>query len=302
MVTSKAAIERIREIITKHYANLTISVLGKDVFTEAELKALKAIGVDTSNAESVLSLIYHHSFINNPIDDIAPKTVDGAKSQQSVSGLKPEGLANQYAVESLNDRTKQSIEKLKIDAQSRIESIIRQNNDKFKFDALQNLDREEFMDQMVRESTVGRVRQNLRDTAKEANRDWVRVAVTEMSNAIGIGSVDRIVTDNRDKDPDDLYVYRVTVKDSVTCKWCRSFYDDENDGTAKLYKLSTLLDNGSNVGKKPESWRPCVGSTHPNTRTSQIVELKPGFELTGGGPRYIGLDQWNDYIVNKLHR
>lgn len=299
MVTSKQTIEKIREIVSKHYARLTISVLGNDVFTPKELEQLRAQGVDTSNTESLLSLIYNHSFINSPIDEISPKSTGEAKTQQSVAGLKPIGQANSYSTESLNDRTRQSIDKLKMEAMTRIENIIRQNNDNYKFDALQNLNRDPNVDQLIRESTLGSVRSKLRDTAGEANRDWVKVAVTELSNAVGIGSVDRIVTDNQDKDPDDIYVYRVTVKDSVTCKWCRKFYDD-SDGTAQLYKLSTLLDNGSNYGKKPDQWQPVVGSTHPNTRTSQIIELKPGFALTSGGPKYIGLDKWNSYIAQKL--
>lgn len=302
MVTSKATIEEIRQIIQKHYARLVVSVLGRDALTEKELKELEAQGVDTKNQDSLMSLVYYHNFINHPIDEISPTSVEDMKSQQSVSGLKPKGEAHDYTVENLNDKTKQLIDKLKTDVTTRIEGIIRENNDAYKMDALQNIDRTDLMDDLMKESTIGKLKQKLRDTSGDGTRDWTRIAVTEMSNAIGIASVDRIVSDNVDSDLGDIYVFRITVKDAKTCKWCRRFYDDK-DGSPKLYRLSTLLDNGSNYGKKTDSWMPVIGATHPNERCSQMVELKPGFKLlSDGSVTYIGLAKWQEYLLEKLQK
>ena len=302
MVTKKATIEIIREIIQKHYARLAISVLGHDVLSEKELKELQSQGVDTSNKDSLLSLVYHHNFINHPIDEIAPKSVEDMKAQQSVIGLKPQGQAHEYTVENINDKTKQYIEKLKLDTMTRVEGIIRENNDAYKMDALQNLDRQDALDELMKESSLGKLKQKLKDASGDGTRDWMRVAITEMSNAIGIASVDRIVSDNRDADLEDVYVFRITVKDAKTCKWCRRFYDDA-DGSPKLYRLSTLLANGSNYGKRTDSWEPVIGATHPNERCSQMIELKPGFKLQpDGSVTYIGLDKWKDYVFEKLQK
>jgi arsenate reductase-like glutaredoxin family protein len=301
MVTKKETIEKIREIIQKHYARLVVSVLGKDPLSDKELKELEEQGIDTSNQDSLLSLVYYHNFINHPVGPNDPKTVEEMKAQQSVIGLKPKGLAHDYTVESINDKTKQYIDKLKLDMMTRVEGIIRENNDSYKMNALQNLDRQDALDELVKESTLGKLRQKLRDTSGDGNRDWMRVAVTEMSNAIGIASVDRIVSDNIESPLDEVYVYRIIVKDAKTCKWCRRFYD-EDDGP-KLYRLSTLLGNGSNYGKKTDSWLPVVGATHPNERCSQMIELKPGFALNPDGSQtYIGLEKWKDYVLHKLQK
>jgi len=300
MVTKKATIEEIRSIIQKHYSRLIISVLGRDALTPKELEELEAQGIDVSNQDSLMSLVYNHNFINHPVQPTDPKSVEDMKAQQSVQGLKPVGEAHEYTIENINDKTKQLIEKLKLDQMTKIEGIIRENNDTYKMNALQNLDRDDIVDELVKESSLGKLKQKLKDTAGDGNRDWMRVALTEMSNAIGIASVDRIVSDNRDSDLDEIYVYRVTVKDAKTCKWCRRFYDDD-DGSPKLYKLSTLLANGSNYGKKTDAWNPVIGATHPNERCSQMIELKPGFALTSDGmPTYIGLDKWKQYIFEKL--
>lgn len=300
MVLSREMLEKIKLIIDKHYTQFTISMLGKSVFTKEELKQLEAAGIDVSNKESFLSMVYHHNFINNPLNANAPTSVEDMKAQQSQDGIKPTGAANEYTVESLNDKARQYIDKLKTDVVTRIQGFIHDNNDAYKFDALQNLDRDAILDNLVKESSLGRVKQQLRDSAKDANRDWQRVALTEMSNAIGIGSVDRIVTDNRTADLDDIYVYRVIVGDALTCKYCRRFYGDVGN-PPKLYRLSTLLGNGSNYGLKTDSWKPVAGATHPNTRTSQVIELKPGFMVRpGGSVTYIGLAKWKDYIHEML--
>lgn len=300
MVISKRTLEKIREIIEKHYNRLTISVLGRGVFSKKELKEMEAAGIDTSKKESILAMVYHHNFINNPLGKEAPISVEDMRGQQSQSEIKPEGEANDYTVENLNDKTKQLIDKLRLNVAARIEGFIRDNNDQYKFNALQNLDRSEEMDELVKESSLGKVKQKLRDSSKDANRDWQRVAITEMSNAIGIGSVDRIVTDNRSADLNDVYVYRIVVNDSLTCKYCRRFYG-EPGSVPKVYRLSTLLSNGSNYGLKTDAWKPVSGATHPNERCSQIIELKPGFAVRPGGTMtYIGLAKWNDYIHEVL--
>lgn len=300
MVTSKSTIEKIRQIIDKHYSNLTLSLLGRDVFSQAELDALERQGVDVTSKNSLLSLVYFHNFINNPVDDQAPKNIPQMEAQQSVSGIKPEGQAPEYTVTNANDKTKQYIDKLKQDVTTRIESIIRENNDSYKMNALQNVDRESFIDDMIKESTLGNVRQKLKDTSKDATRDWTRVVLTEMSNAIGISSLDRIVNDNAGLEIEDIYVFRISVQDAKTCKYCRRFYND-TDGSPKVYRLSTILSNGSNFGKKPDDWQPVAGATHPNERCSQTIELKPGWMVTPGGKvTYIGLQKWKDYIAEKV--
>lgn len=300
MVISKETLEKIRQIIDKHYKKLTISVLGKSVFSKKELDEMQRAGIDVSKDDSYLSMVYYHCFINNPVNNMSPMSVEDMKAQQSQPGIKPTGEANDYTIENLNDKTKQLIDKLKMDVITRIEGFIRDNNDAYKFDALQNLERPDAMDELVKESSLGRVKQKLRDSSGDANRDWQRVALTEMSNAIGIGSVDRIVTDNKDTDLDDVFVYRIIVGDAITCKYCRRFYGDVGE-PPKVYRLSTLLANGSNYGLKQDSWKPVSGATHPNTRTSQVIELKPGFRvLPGGSVTYIGLAKWKDYVHEVL--
>lgn len=300
MVTSKKTLEKIREIIEKHYNKLTISILGNSAFTEKELQQMKAEGIDTSKDNSFLELVYHHNFINMPTDKDAPTSVPEMQAQQSVQGLTPQGEAHDYTIQSQTDKTKQLLDKLKQDVTTRVQGVIRDNNDNYKFNALSNLDREDLVDDLIKESSIGKVKQQLKDLSGVANRDFTRIATTEMSNVIGISSVDRVVSQNTDKELDDVYVYRIPVVDAKLCKYCRRFYLD-TDESPKVYKLSTLLGNGSNYGRKASEYMPVIGATHPNERCSQILELKPGFTvLPGGNVTYTTLATWKDYIFEKV--
>ena len=107
MVTSKATIDAIRRIVAKHYAMMTISVLGAKVFSKTELDELARMGVDTSDRESLLAAIYYHNFINSPITDRSPKDLKGMRRQQSQRGIKPEQLPAAEDIKKL-ERSSQS--------------------------------------------------------------------------------------------------------------------------------------------------------------------------------------------------
>jgi len=300
LVTSKNTLNLIKRIVDNNYNRLAISVLGNGALTDTELKQLKESGVDVSNQDSLMSMVYHYNYINHPAGKNSPITVEDMKNQQRIKDIKPDGIVHKYSEESTNDKMKQFIDKMKVDVGTRLISIVRQNNDSYKVNSIQNPNRSLILDELMKESTLGDLRQKLQDTSGDGNRDWMRVATTEISNIIGIASADRIVTDNVDKDLDDVFVFRIIVNDAKTCKYCRRFYLD-SDETPKVYRLSTLLANGSNYGKKTDDWHPCVGATHPNERCSQTIELKPGWVLnTGGSMAYTGLDKWRNYIFNKL--
>lgn len=301
MIISKKTIEKIREIINKHYNRLTISSLGKNQLDSKEVEELKSEGFDTSNNKSIMELIYNHNFINKAMDKNSPTSIEDMESQQKVPGIIPQGEAHEYTVDTLNESLKQYIEKQKQDISTRIEGIIRKFNDSYKLNALQNLDRDSYADRLVKESNLYKIKQELKETSGEANYDWNRVVLTEMGNAIGIASVDRIVSENKDKNLNDIYVFRIPVNDSKTCKYCRKFYNDTKNNSYKIYRLTTLLGNGTNYGKKADQWLPVLGSTHPNSRTSQVIEVPPGYKVNAGGTlTYIGLEKWQDYINSHL--
>lgn len=295
-VIRRDKLNQIRDAIEKKYAKLAIMVLGAD-----NVPASYRAQHPNLDGEPILEKVYYHNYLNAEGDEKAPKTLSEMMSQQAQRGILPVGEAHEIAINYVNTNLLELIEKHKAEVTSRLVGIIQDSNNRYKNNALTDLDRPEQIDQMMKESSIQEIKQRLRDYTGDANRNWDRVAVTEVSNAVGAGSADRIVAQNKgEKDANEIYVYRINPNDAATCKYCRSFYIDD-DGSPKVYRLSTILNNGSNYGVKADQWKPVSGATHPNCRDSQLLELKPGWKVqSGGSVTWIGLSKWEEYIRNKV--
>ena len=101
------------------------------------------------------------------------------------------------------------------------------------------------------------------------------IVKTELSRASNWGSLDAIIHNNKDKNPEDIYVFKTGPNDSITCKYCKAFWFT-SDGKPKVYKLSELVANGTNIGKKVADWKPGIDSVHPNCR-HLLVNIRDGY-------------------------
>lgn len=296
MVTSKIALELIRRIVERNYNRLMIAVLGDDNVSQTVRDEFPNL-----QGKSLLELAYYHNYLNEEGKADSPESFAEMKAQQSQPGALPLGSGHKFSVDFLNSNLQQLMNKQMNEVESSIIGAILDNNNNFKSDALKDITREDHIEDILKDQTLNDLFTKIKNKLDgKATSDWKRIINTEVSNAIGQGSTDRVVVANKNADSNEVYVFRINPEDSKTCRYCRKFYID-TDGSPKLYRLSTLLGNGTNYGKKAEEWQPTTGSTHPNCRDSQVIELRPGYVLLPGGKvTFKGLDSWRDYIHNKL--
>lgn len=114
--------------------------------------------------------------------------------------------------------------------------------------------------------------QMLRDTTKDWNRDWHRVAQTEMWTAKLQGEAEAIVNNEHPltNDGAGTMVYKKPAPDA--CPMCKKLYLEADGVTPKVFSLAQLMANGSNVGKKQADWLPVVGCVHPNCQCTMNVK------------------------------
>lgn len=298
MILSKLLIERIKKIIEGNYRTLLVSVLGKSVLTASQLKVLTDQGFDVKNANSLLALIYYNNILNDGQDNTAPVTI--AEMRQEQENLKPT-LAQTVAEEHINQGFAQVVEKLSADAQTKVEASIRGINLSFRNTMIQNPSRPEDLLGLMKESSAAGIVKMVEETiAPSVSDDFKRIAITETSNALGLGSVDRVLDHNKDKDLKEVFIYRIPINDDSLCVFCKRFYLD-SDGSPAVYRVATILNNGSNYGKKPIAWKPVAGATHPNERCSGVLELRPGWKVVAGGKvEFIGQKAWTEYLKKKI--
>ena len=135
---------------------------------------------------------------------------------------------------------------------------------------------------------------NVVDYIKKKFEDWsyLKNTISYVSeSALNAGKVEEIKK-QADKEDRDVYVIKVPILDERLCSSCRRAYLN-NDGTPKIFKLSELEANGTNIGKKQKDWLPTLGMMHPSCRCLlQEFEFLPNttfndYEFSEEKQRYI---------------
>lgn len=100
---------------------------------------------------------------------------------------------------------------------------------------------------------------NINKEITEKFKDWsyIKPSVEYISESVfNEGRADEIIDENGGDDP---YVYIISRPDC--CKHCRRVY--QTGGIPKIFKLSELQANGTNIGiKNPNNWKPTIPCLH----------------------------------------
>lgn len=144
---------------------------------------------------------------------------------------------------------------------------------------------------------------NINKEIKEKFNDWsyIKPSVEYISESVfNEGRADEMIDNNNGDDP---YVYIVSRPDC--CKHCRRVY--QVGGVPKIFKLSELQANGTNIGiKNPNNWKPTIPCLHPFCRCI-LIELKipRGFTVDDfywNGNRYVIKERMEDKYKEKIQR
>lgn len=117
-------------------------------------------------------------------------------------------------------------------------------------------------------SAADEVLARVRKAAAELRRDWLRVAHTELHNAAEEAKAVALAHRAPGRDP---RVFKRPRADA--CAFCRLLYLKSDGVTPRVFRLSQLLANGSNVGRRAgrparsgksrTEWKAVVGAAHP---------------------------------------
>jgi len=114
----------------------------------------------------------------------------------------------------------------------------------------------EFFDGAFR-NTVREVASDIGHASGDWARDLQRIAQTESHNAMQHGMAEHFKEQLKGQ---PVLVYK-SIRPTA-CKHCVRFHTDAA-GNPRIFLLSDLEANGTNVGRKTAAWQPVVGSVHP---------------------------------------
>jgi hypothetical protein len=272
-VISPEQIKKIREIIEKHFNTFIIQNLGADILSSETIQKLKDRGL--------LDKILPGLDLFTTAYTVGKRrgTLPMIPNKQDLDSLKLIGLTDQdlKSLEYIRTSAGHYIKNLESTVSNQVITKIMDANKERNFTMVGDIVKPVFERAIEESHSIYQITRNLRELTGDMVRDWKRVSITTMNDAYNQGAVNEIVSRNKDKGKDDTLVYMNVVRDENTCSHCLENYL-EPSGKPRVFRLSELLANGTNVGRKAANWLPTVPPQHVNCRC-RLVELLDGWTL-----------------------
>lgn len=122
----------------------------------------------------------------------------------------------------------------------------------------------------------------LRELSKDWERDWHRVAHTELWDAKVQGEAQSIMNGESPLSNKGGETRVFKRPSPMACPMCKKLYLEKGTNKPRVWKLSELAANGTNYGKKQADWKPTLGTLHPNCMCPLSV-LPDGYHLDNNG-------------------
>lgn len=250
---TRAQINQIKSIISDHMEVLMQLTTGDGHPSPALLKKLRL----PKGITDLITTSYQYGRL-------------GVLQGKDLSNMSTEDVKKLMRNLKLTPAQKRSIEHAKVKAQQSIDSITQRitssvvtmavQSDLSMWDAV----REIIPAAMENDTPRYKVIQQLREKTGDMNRDWHRVAHTEMWDAKVQGEAEAILNNESplSKQGADTLVYKKPAPNA--CAKCKQLYLEKDGITPRVFKLSELVAYGTNYGKKQADWVPTVGTLHPN--------------------------------------
>ena len=248
-------LHKIAAIIAKHHSVLVLKVLGPGALSEAEIRTLKTEGLYETAMET-MGDAYKYGKLLGRLETIRASQMGYAEFQKKTE-TEPVPLSEpeKLAVAAANHRAGTYIRNLGSKVIQRANSIVLEEDQTARAELLGGV-RTEVAENIIRREGLSRLTRRLRELDPDRQRNWTRVAITEKHNAMQQGLADSFHSEGGG----DTLVFKRPMPDA--CPRCRSLHLGP-DGAPRIFKLTYLQNNGTNVGRKASEWLPVVGGVHP---------------------------------------
>lgn len=298
MILSKTQIKKILDIIKKRH-NLFLFKIGlKDQLTLPEVDELVTTYGEAAvhQIEDFLQDGYHIGYLRNT--DLG--SADDISHAQFKHAPKPKLDAYEYyAVDQGKENLKSYVDKLSQKMQTNYTHLINDYNKRYRDKLMTETVLPVIQQAHEKQKGISGLVTDLRDITGDVARDWDRIARTETTNIINTGHADRILK-TEDKHPKDIFVFKRVINDAALCPHCRRLHLSNDGVTPNVYRMSEVLANGNNVGRKASELRMTVGVVHPHCRCI-LTFLPDGFWFNKEGKlEYVGEKAAKEKIEENL--
>ena len=281
MPSKRAQRQAVAQVIRDHHKAFLAEVLGRDAIPRAEYDRLVAKGFIDEAHEAVTA--------DETTKAVVLGSLSASMDARIFSAMRPAAFRKAVSAHTLTPEERAAVEYAKAHTADHLtvigERVVRK--------ATRVL--------TAHERKIGRIKDRLargiaerqrpeaiaKSLAKitgEARRDWMRVVATELHTAMEEGRAS--VIKSRGGEP---LVYKRPQADG--CRRCKALYLEKDGVTPRVFTLSALEANGTNVLRKAQEWQPVVGAVHPWCQC-QIHELPAGFAFNDVGQAvHVGVEK-----------
>ena len=252
------------------------SQLGPDYLSQDEIHRLQSFGINPYHfyvpENDILQMSFHFGLISDAIQDLEAKKIDfeDLHNYFKSGNYIPLSKVERYTLDSIKKQALGDIKALEGKIFRDVNNIIsaEEKNDRAAYEKV--IQDEILKGKQLRKTSEAIAREIARKTG-DWNRNFTRIVEFQSHLAMSEGRAAMI----EEKYGKDALVY-CQVYDGA-CQYCINTYLTKGIGSEpRIFKLSKLKDNGTNIGRKVNDYLPIIPPIHPWCRC-HIVSVPKGY-------------------------
>lgn len=261
--------------ILKKYELIFIgSQLGLDFLSESDRAILVAAGIKVDKFKGKAGIVEHaflFGILSEAIGDKRSKDMSYSQFRKFLESgnFIPLTQAQRFGLNIIKNRAYTDITNLGNRMRTSVRNNVIRNNQEQSV-LVQKVIKEKTIKSLELRTGARGLASDLAETTEDWSVDWLRIAYYLTHEAYNGGRAQSILENNGA----DAEVYFDVYKDA--CKKCCELYlTDPNDDSSepKMFKLSEIIANGNNIGRKVADWKATVSPLHPYCRCT--INHKP---------------------------
>jgi hypothetical protein len=261
MIFTRNQIEEILQIIDFNTSYMIAFHAGTDTLLDSDKLLLESYGIklDEFPEFAQVAQSFYFGRLTGQLSKLQSKQIEYSdfKTYLSRGQFIPLSKREKETLDYVQNTTYDNIKNLG-DTQKKVINGIIMNED-----AKRQVIKEEIDKGAADKRSVQNIASEIRQKTGDFDKNWTRLVETTMNDAFQQGRSKAMV--GKDETEEDVNVYKEVFENA--CRHCIRLYLTNGIGSKpRVFKLSNLIANGNNYGKKVKDWVATLGSIHPHCR------------------------------------
>lgn len=278
MILTPAQIQELVQILENQHLVFLANTVGTGVLSQTDIDTLARFGVDVSQLPKygVVDDAFRFGMLADALGSEKAKKMsyDDFKNTLKRGGFLPLTQAEQISLDHVKQRMYSDVTGLGAKIKKEGSNIIIENSKKQRLQ-YENILKETIASGVEQEKTAREIASDLGHATQDWAKDFDRIADFVLHEAFDTGKAQSILR-KAEEAGEEAFGYKEVYEGA--CEHCISLYLTDGIGSKpKIFRISTLISNGTNIGRTTKEWKPVIGSTHPWCRC-ELHHLPPNHE------------------------